>query len=134
MTEALDSNLRVQGATPTVFKTATATASGNTALWTPTSGKKFNLMGLIVSIPNDVATSGGADIDVTFQDGSTDMGIGFTFFAPSAAGTTAGLAGGFTQQFGAGKLSATANNVLNVNLSAALTAGKVRVTAYGTES
>ena len=34
---------------------------------------------------------------------------------------------------GNGYLSTAANNVLQVNLSAALSAGKVRVTAVGTE-
>jgi hypothetical protein len=119
--------------TPNTFKTATATASGNTALWTPTSGKKFRLMGYAIYVPGDVATTGGGEIDVTFQDSSTGLGFGFTFFAPAASTSTAGATHSGFVVLGNGILSSAANNVLNVNLSAALSSGKIRVTVLGTE-
>lgn len=120
--------------TPTTFKTATATASGNTALWTPTSSKKFRLMRLLIEITGEAATSGGASIDVTLQDATSPIGIGFSVFVPGTGVTTTESAvnSGWID-LGNGFLSAAANNVLNINLSAALTAGKVRVTACGTE-
>jgi hypothetical protein len=120
--------------TPTTFKTTTATASGNTALWTPTSGKKFRLMRYKVEITSDAVAGTAGDLAVTFQDSSTDCGLGHSCYIPSTAGTTFG--NGYSSDWidlGNGKLSAAANNVLNVNLSFALTGGVVRVTCCGTE-
>jgi hypothetical protein len=120
--------------TPTTFKTATATASGDTALWTPTSGKKFRLMRFILQITADAATSGGADIDIILRDATTGLAAALTVFVPAAAGTTFGatVTTGWID-WGNGYLSTAANNVLNINLSAALTSGKVRAIAVGTE-
>jgi len=120
--------------TPTTFKSASITASGNTAVWTPTSGKKFRLMRFIVMLTADAATSGGAEIDITFQDSTTDLGFKASCFVPAVAGTAFG--NGFSSgwiDWGNGKLSALANNVLNGNLSAALTSGKCTIHAIGTE-
>jgi hypothetical protein len=39
-------------AEPNVFKTATASAAGNTALWAPASGKKFRLMRFMIQVPS----------------------------------------------------------------------------------
>lgn len=120
--------------TPTTFKTVTATSSGNNAVWTPTSGKKFRLMGYAIYAPDDVQAGSAGDIDVTFQDGSTPIGLGFTFWAPDNTSTSnrhndsSGAV-----QLGNGYLSSAANNVLNMNLSAAITLGKIRVTVWGTE-
>lgn len=119
--------------TPLTFKTATATASGNTAVWTPTSGKKFRLMGYIIYVTNDASLASAGDIDITFQDATTGLGFGFSLFVPSAAGTTIGQNDSKWISLGNGYLSGTANNVLNVNLSTALATGKVRITAIGTE-
>lgn len=120
--------------TPTTFKSVAATGSGNTTLWIPTSAKKFRLMRLLVVVTADAATSGGADIDVTFQDSSTDLGFKTSVFVPSAAGTTfgAGFSTGWVD-LGNGKLSAAANNVLSVNLSATLSSGKCTAFVAGTE-
>ena len=119
---------------PTTFKTVQATASGNTALWTPTSGKKFRLMRLIIDFTANVSQSAGGVITLTFQDSTTGLPISFDVFVPTAAVTT--TQGGYTSgwiDLGNGILSAAANNVLNVNLSAALATGNARVTACGTE-
>lgn len=120
--------------TPNTFKTATATASGDTALWTPTSGKKFRLMRYMIQVSGDAATAGGADIDVILRDATTGTAAAFTVFVPAVAATTFGnTATTGWVDLGNGILSATINQVLNINLSAALTAGKVRVVACGTE-
>lgn len=120
--------------TPTTFKTATATASGDTALWTPTASKKFRLMRYSIQATPDVATAAGGVVDATLRDSTTDLNTAFSFYAPAAsAPTTTPDAGTGWVDLGNGKLSAAANNVLNINLSTALTAGKVRVVACGTE-
>lgn len=119
--------------TPNVFKTATATASGDTALWTPTSGKKFRLMRYIIHVTGGATLASGADLDIVLRDATTPLNLGHSLYVPAAAGTTLG---GFSTgwiNLGNGPLSTTNNNVLNINLSAALTAGKVRVTCCGTE-
>ena len=128
------STTRDAARTPTTFKTATATASGDTALWTPTSGKKFRLMRFRIEVTGDAATSGGAVIDVLLRDSTTATGIGFSVFVPATGVTTSeGVLGTGWIDLGNGILSAAANNVLNINLSAALSAGKVRVVCCGTE-
>lgn len=121
---------------PNVFKTVSATASGNTAVWTPTSGKKFRLMRFCVSLTSNVAISSGAVVTVKFQDATTDTAFFWSVFVPTTAVTT-GAGDSFVSPWidlgGAGFLSAAANNVLNVNLSATLTSGACRVMAAGTE-
>jgi len=120
--------------TPTTRKTVAATASGNTALWTPASGKKFRLMRFEVQVSGNGVIAGGGIVTVTFQDATTDLGIANDFYLPAVAVTTTPgeLRSGWID-IGNGVLSALANNVLNVNLSAALTTGQVRVTCVGTE-
>lgn len=118
---------------PTTFKTATATGSGDTALWTPTSAKKFRLMGYIVHVTGGAALASGADLDIVLRDGTTALNLGHSLYVPAIAGTALGGWSTGWLPLGNGPLSAAANNVLNVNLSAVLTAGKVRVTCCGTE-
>lgn len=119
---------------PTTFKSAVATASGNTAAWTPTSGKKFRIMRYCIDVTGDAATASGGALTVGLQDATTDLGLSRSVYVPATAGTTMGnhWTSGWVD-LGNGKLSAAANNVLNVNLSAALTSGTVRVQACGTE-
>lgn len=120
--------------TPTTFKTVTATASGDTAVWTPTSGKKFRLMGAMVELSGNAQLASAATFNIVLRDATTAIGVGFSASVGAAAITTSVpnlLDNGVN--LGNGILSAAANNVLNVNLSAALTGGVVRVTAWGTE-
>jgi hypothetical protein len=119
--------------TPTKFFTATATASGDTALWTPTSGKKFRLLRYQIQITGDAATSGGADIDIVLRDSTTALAAAYSLYVPAASVNALGADNTGWQDLGNGILSAAANNVLNINLSAALTSGKVRVVCAGTE-
>jgi hypothetical protein len=122
--------------TPSTFKTVTATASGNTALWTPTSGKKFRLMGLLVELTADATLAAAATFHITLQDTAAAMNLGWSARVGTTGATTtttANIIEAGWSDFGNGFLSAAANNVLNLNLSAALTAGVVRATAFGTE-
>lgn len=120
--------------TPNVFKTATVAGGGNTAVWTPTTGKKFRLMRYSIQVPAHVATSGGSAIAAIFNDGaSTAIGVGASFYAPATSVTASPGATNFNFDLGNGYLSVAVNNVLNINLSAALSAGTVRVTVAGTE-
>jgi len=111
-----------------VFKNVVATAAGNTAVWTPTSGKKFRLMGYTISVSGIMAATGVQALQ--FRDGAT------TVIDRRAATVTATTPTGDSQlaaDFGQGQLSALANNVLNVNLGTAMTGGGVYVNAWGTE-
>lgn len=120
--------------TPVVYKSVTATASGNTALWTPAAGKKFRLMRFLLTMPSDVAKAAGADVAITFQDSATDMGLKLSVFVPAAAVTTGnGAWSSGWIDLGNGILSSTANNVLNINLGAAITTSGITCMAAGTE-
>lgn len=120
---------------PNIFKTAQATASGNTALWTPTSGKKFRLLKLYVQVTAAAALASAGVLTITFQDSSTGIPIAFDVYLP-ASSISAPLGDAFSSgwiDLGNGVLSATANNVLNINLSGTVSTGNVRVTCCGTE-
>jgi hypothetical protein len=124
--------------TPAVFKTVSvsATASGNTAVWTPTSGKKFRLMRFQITAQGLSATA-ATILTISFQDVTTGITIGtYDVLLPA----TANLQPGITQvsgwvDLGNGYLSSAANNVLNANISATVTGatGTFRVNACGTE-
>ena len=121
--------------TPAIFKSAVATASGNTAVWTPTTGKKFRLMRFMLVLTDEAARAVAGDITVKFQDATTDTGISLPVYVPATAiGSPIGEAwtSGWID-LGNGIASAAANNVLNINLSAALTAGTFGVLVAGTE-
>jgi hypothetical protein len=125
--------------TPSIFKTAQANASGDNALWTPTSGKKFRLMRFKVQVPANCTIAARGVLTIKLRDGTTDLNLSHDVYL----GQTAIAADTNPQQtpllesgwidLGEGVLSATANNVLNINLSAALATGNVRVTCCGTE-
>lgn len=120
--------------TPNVFKTAVATAAGNTAVWTPAAGKKFRLMGYQILVTENASLAVAGLEEITLNDSGTALGMGQSLYVPNAAATV--LAGGFNStaiQLGNGALSAAANNVLQVNLGTALATGECRVNAWGTE-
>src|SRR5271157_379325 len=119
--------------TPTVFKRVSTAATGSTALWTPGAGNKFRLLRLYIQVTATAALAAAGDLTISLLDSATDIAMDFIVSIP-AAGLTAG--DDFSQFIDLGTfgiLSAAANNVLNVNLSAALTAGHVNVIAMGTE-
>jgi len=119
----------------TVFRTAQATASGNTAVWTPGSGNKFRLLKVFVEVTDNSSLASGAVLTINFQDATTSINISFDVFVPTTAVTTV-IGDGLEQELDLGDfgiLSAAANNVLNVNLSVALATGNVRIITMGTE-
>lgn len=119
--------------TQNIFKTITATASGDTAVWTPTTGKKFRLMAYSIELTAEATLGGAADLDITFKDAASVVGIAASFYIPALAVTSIGFVGTGWRTLGNGILSAAINQVLNVNLSAAITAGKLRINVAGTE-
>lgn len=119
--------------TPTTFKSVQATASGNTALWTPTSGKKFRLMRFKVQVTGNATQTAGGVLTIGLQDATTAIGVSHDVYVPSVALTGQFDYDGGWVDLGNGFLSAAANNVLNINLSAAFTAGNCRIIACGTE-
>jgi hypothetical protein len=125
-------------AEPNVFKSAQANASGDTALWTPASGKKFRLMRFRIDVPANCTLAARGVQTIKLRDGTTDLNIstdlwlGQTAPVETASSAIPNYSTGWID-LGNGILSAAANNVLNINLGTALAAGNVRVTACGTE-
>lgn len=112
--------------TPTIFKTPAIVASiGDNALWTPTAGKKFRVMGYDCMIPATTTSVGG--VTVILRDGVTP------FLNVAVVGTTSAAVVIHVVLPENGYLSTTINNVLNANLSAAATAGGFFFSIYGTE-
>lgn len=120
---------------PTVFKTVQATASGNTVVWTPGTGNKFRILRLFVQVTDNASLSSGAVLTIDFRDATVTTGITIDIFVPTTPVTTT-VGNGLNQVIDLGPfgiLSSAINNALNVNLSAALATGNVRVVAMGTE-
>lgn len=123
--------------TPIVGKNANATASGNTALWSPTAGKKFRIMRYQIVVPGTAiyATTAGA-LTISFQDSASAI-TGTTHKCQVGTTVTPGTwyNSGWID-IGNGFLSAAANNVLNINLTlggtGVLTDGAF-VNVWGTE-
>lgn len=120
--------------TDKVFKTIATVATGNSIVWTPTSGFRFRLKKFMIVVPANTVAAAAAILEITLNDSGTNLNLGTSVFIPSAAGTTFGS--GFNTgwiDLGNGALSASANNLLQVNLSFALTGGEVRIVTAGTE-
>lgn len=120
--------------TPTVFKRASVTVAGSTALWTPGNGNKFRLLKYLIQVTATSALAVAGDLTISLLDSATDIGMDLIVSVP-AAGLTTGddFISPWIDLGSLGILSVAANNVLNVNLSSALTAGHVNVIACGTE-
>lgn len=120
--------------TPTTYKSVGANGSGSTAVWTPASGRKFRLMRYKLTWTGDGALGTAAQHTATFYDSGSSMGVVESVYLPTTAATA--TLGGFTTgwtDLSNGILSAAANNVLNINLSAAVTRGYVQVLVCGVE-
>lgn len=113
--------------TPTTFKTIQASAAGATAVWTPSSGKKFRLMGVVISVAASLASSGEEVIQI--QDAATTI----SYFSVPLESTMAQTSPIVLSMKGNGYLSSAANNALNINLGTVLASGHVSIFAYGTE-
>jgi len=119
--------------TPNIFKTVTVTAAGISAVWTPTIGFKFRLMGYSIEITGNAIQAVAGNFEITLLDAAAAIGIGSSLYVPAAALNIFGSNALNPINIGNGYLSDLANNALNVNLSAALTGGEIRVTVWGTE-
>ena len=116
------------------FKTAVASAAGNTALWTPAAGKSFRLCRYFIQMSENSTLGAAGILTIKLLDGATDLNLTTDFYVPAAAVTGIGTEWLGPVDLGdSGILSAAPNNVLNVNLSVALATGQVRVIAMGTE-
>lgn len=116
--------------TPTTWKSAGgATAAGNTALWTPAGGKKFRLMGGMIALSKEAACAGA--FNISFRDAAVVI---WQIDISEVALVAIGAVQYFPITFpGNGYISTTADNVLNLNLGAVLTAGGASACAWGTE-
>lgn len=118
--------------TPTTYKVAFASSSGNTAVWTPASGRKVRLMRYKLSVPGNAYTNQAGSIFATFYDGPSGLVMQENFWLP---GSSASVFGGWQSgwiDLGNGILSAAADRVLYMNLSAPVT-GNLMVMVCGTE-
>lgn len=111
-------------------------AAATGAIWTPAAGKRFRLLGFSILATANAACATN-DLKLDLRDSVAGNFIAsFPFFAPTV-GVTANpgtLIIAIPHSFGAnGYLSSAINNVLTLNLSVALTAGTIRVNAWGTE-
>jgi hypothetical protein len=115
--------------TPTIFKSIQCNTAAATAIWTPAAGKKFRIMGGIITTSGWLAAA--AETIVTLLDQAGAIGLAFNFVLPAAA-TALSACIPFDLKPN-GYLSAAANNVLNATLSGNLTGGHVMVSVWGTE-
>lgn len=124
----------VQHRVPVVFRSVSATASGDTAVWTPTSGKRFQVVRAHLWLTADASCADAGIITVTLRDNTTSTGIAVPVYVPSVPDPAgAGWTSGPIDLGGYGYRSAAVNQVLNVHLSAALASGAVGVTVTGVE-
>lgn len=119
--------------TPSIFKQVSTAATGSTALWTPTAGKKFRLMRYRVIVTALAKAAVAADLVIDLLDAAATLGLKTLCTIPAAAAGNGLISDSGWIDLGNGILSAAANNVLNLNLSFALTGGLVNVNACGTE-
>lgn len=121
-------------AQPTTFNTGQFTQSGNTPIWTPTTGKSFRLLKYMIEGTLNIAQANQGVVTISFQDGTSPIPLAHDVFVSSnALRYNVTYSTGWIDLGGTGFLSNTANNVLNVNLNATLTAGNFRITVCGTE-
>lgn len=120
--------------TSTVFKQVSTAATGSTALWTPGAGNKFRVLGYRIQVTALATAAAGADLKISLLDAAADLGLSSFVTIPVAAGTTGLLYdSGWIDVGYYGLPSAAINNVLNLNLSFALTGGQVNCCVSGNE-
>ena len=105
-------------------------ASGNTTLKTPPTGYAFRLMGWEITVTASATLSSPGNLVVTFVDGSSGD-IWATTLSLGTTGSGIGVVPVSRIELNGGYISQVENNALIVNLSQALTAGALNVTAFG---
>lgn len=112
---------------PDVFHTGIVSASGPTAVWTPATGQRFILMGYTISVAGSI--TGGGELEISLVDNATT----FANYNCTLGATETGDSH-MAADYGNGYTSLLVDNVLNINLSAALATGHVMINVWGTES
>jgi len=110
-----------------LVRSGVISAAGATTLWTPKTNKSVRVKGFSVIVDPVTTTAAGSLVTLTDGGNSVDN---FLF-----VGATVGTG---PHRFpcplpGEGLLSAAPNNIIGVNLSAALTAGGIYVNIWGVE-
>lgn len=127
-------NLTERVRIPVIFKTLAKSSSGTTALWTPTSGKKFRLQKYNFYVSGDARYNADTAVFIQFRDQSTSLPqFRHELFVP---GVALNKFGGYISKWidlGNGYLSSTINNSLMLELGLPLTTGFIRVNVCGTE-
>ena len=111
-----------------VVKPAGVSAVGATPLWVPTAGHRFQLLGIVISLAA-ATVAGGAVEEIVIQDGAINI-LRVGAYVPAVAVAQAPIVINLP---GEGYISAADDNVLNINLSSAVTGGIIEVTAWGYE-
>lgn len=122
----VDRTMAMQRACTQVIGSAAISGAGATALWTPASGKRIRLMGFSVIV--NPATTTAAGSLVTLKRGSTTFDD-VIYLGVAALAVPARWAGLLPPN---GYLL-DVDEVLNVDLSAACTAGGIYINVWGTE-
>ena len=130
----LNGNISTVGPGNLVINTTPVTTAGDTTIWTPAVGKKFNLMGYILRITGASTQNVAGDLNITYyDDGNLITSINNSFYVPkNATGTLGAYSTGYIP-LGQGIVSSAPNNGLIITLSAALVTGKILITTFGTE-
>lgn len=116
---------------PTVYKNVQTAANGSTAIWTSAVGKKWRLMGVVITLGQ--ATTAAAGVKVSLLDVAADTGIGVTVSTAALAAVPNTVIILSIQDMKNGILAAATNTALNVNLSSAMAVNGVSVQVWGTE-
>jgi hypothetical protein len=117
---------------PSKISSVSATAAGDTAVWTAGAGKKWQIAKLRLHVSGNCAQAAGGNFTILLRDVTVAIpGLAFTIFVPGAAAVTAWDSGWLDLDIG--PQAAAVATALNVNLSAALTSGVCNVIVQGWE-
>jgi len=116
--------------TPTIYKNVQTAAAGNTAIWTSGVGKKWRLMGVVITL--GIGTTAAAGCDVSLLDVAADIGIGIGICTGAMLAVPNSVIV-LQMDIKNGILAAATNTALNVTLSSAMAVNGVSVQVWGTE-
>jgi len=114
--------------TPVVYK-YNSNLTALSVIWTPTAGKKFRMLGGIITLAKETACAGGLIMQLK-DEATLFMEFQISVAALVATGQVIQIPITFP---GNGYLSTTVNNHLYLGPSAALTAGGFGMSVWGTE-
>jgi hypothetical protein len=115
---------------PTVYKNVQTAANGSTAIWTAGVGKKWRLMGVVITL--GIGTTAAAGCDVSLLDVAADIGIGIGICTGAMLAVPNSVIV-LQMDIKNGILAAATNTALNVTLSSAMAVNGVSVQVWGTE-